>query len=613
MVPRLCSSPGYQWPRLAIPLSRRYHTIFPYHPIDSFIGKPCMTSKASHGQTDSLPSASTTGSAGDHDPVIPGTVFLPFCLVTTLFAFWGFANDVTNPLVRAFQEIFLISSAQSSLVQTAFYGGYATMAIPAALFIRRFSYKAGILVGLALYATGALMFIPASMTGVFWVFLMALYILTFGLAFLETTANPYVLAMGPTSTATRRLNFAQAFNPIGSLTGMVVASQVVLAGLGVQEFRNIQTAAIQAEHRKEFEANVVRYNTEPSEYKARLEALAAEKNGLEKDMASLDKDSPDLADLRQRHQDVVTQLRDLQAAVDGAYQPMLPGRVNSRVMAAMGAYKQGHDDFPVREKSAGEAAGKRFESHDAMVAHDLRVIRLPYMVIGMVIVGAFIVFAVAKLPKAEGTDRQVHFLETLGNLAGNWRYLGGVVAQTFYVGAQIMCWTFIIHYAMINLNMSLSQAQGYNIAAMVIFCGNRFICTYLLKYVSPGGLLAVLAVGGMATTLGAMFANGMAGLYCLIGISACMSLMFPTIYGIALAGLGEDAKLGSAGLIFAIVGGALMPPLQGRIIDMGDSVTGLLNLGSIEMPAVSASFVLPLICFAVIALYGCATFRSRLA
>ncbi|MDZ7618876.1 MAG: MFS transporter, partial [Patescibacteria group bacterium] len=235
-----------------------------------------MMSDAAHGQTDSPHPAGKAGSASGHDPVIPGAVFLPFCLVTTLFAFWGFANDVTNPLVRAFQEIFLISSAQSSLVQTAFYGGYATMAIPAALFIRRFSYKAGILVGLALYATGALMFIPASMTGLFWVFLAALYVLTFGLAFLETTANPYVLAMGPPSTATRRLNFAQAFNPIGSLVGMVVASQIVLAGLGVQEFRNIQTAAIQAQHRKEYESNVVRYNTESAEYKARLNALAAE-------------------------------------------------------------------------------------------------------------------------------------------------------------------------------------------------------------------------------------------------------------------------------------------------------------------------------------------------
>jgi len=186
------------------------------------------------------------------DPVIPAEIFLPFALVTTLFALWGFANDVTNPLVKAFQEIFLISTQQSSLVQTAFYGGYATMALPAAIFIRRFSYKAGILVGLGLYATGALLFIPASAMMQFWLFLLALYILTFGLAFLETTANPYVLAMGPASTATRRLNFAQAFNPIGSLIGMVVASQIVLASLGVKEFRAEHAPEIRRQHKAQY-------------------------------------------------------------------------------------------------------------------------------------------------------------------------------------------------------------------------------------------------------------------------------------------------------------------------------------------------------------------------
>ncbi len=548
-------------------------------------------------------------------PVVPGSVFLPFCLVTTLFAFWGFANDVTNPLVRAFQEIFLISSAQSSLVQTAFYGGYATMAIPAALFIRRFSYKAGILLGLALYATGALLFIPASITELFWVFLIALYILTFGLAFLETTANPYVLAMGPPATATRRLNFAQAFNPIGSLTGMVVASQLVLASLGVQEFRNVQTEQIQARHFEEFQANRARYQAYPESYTAEMQALAARLGALESELDHLEPETPQFDEIQQQYHDVATQLRDMQMAVEGTYQPMMPGRVNALVMAAMRQYEQGETEFPVPAEDSDDtgAVEARFESHQAMVAHDLRVIRMPYIAIGIVMIGVFAIFAVTRLPKAGGADRQIHFFETLGNLARNGRYLGGVVAQTFYVGAQIMCWTFIIHYAMINLNMSLSQAQRYNIVAMVIFCSSRFICTYLLKYVSPGGLLAALALGGSVLTLGAIFLGGMAGLYSLIGISACMSLMFPTIYGIALAGLGEDAKLGSAGLIFAIVGGALMPPLQARIIDLGDNVTGALDVGFMTLPAVSASFVLPLVCFVIIAVYGFATHRSRLA
>ncbi|MFZ5830378.1 MAG: L-fucose:H+ symporter permease [Planctomycetota bacterium] len=455
------------------------------------------------------------------DQVVPPNLLLPFALVTTLFALWGFANDVTNPLVKAFQEIFLISAKQSSLVQTAFYGGYATMALPAAMFIRRFSYKAGILVGLALYATGALMFIPAATFMQFGLFLAALYVLTFGLAFLETTANPYILAMGPQSTATRRLNFAQAFNPIGSLIGMVVASQFVLANLEVSEFR------------------------------------------------------------------------DQQIQAHPEYRTMMPGAVDNKIGEAL---RQLRIDSP--------------EQHAAMQAADLNTVRIPYVVIGIVVLAMFAVFAVSKLPRTGADDRHVHLFDTFSRLLRNGRYVGGVIAQTFYVGAQIMCWTYIIHYAMGNLGMTASQAQNYNIVAMVIFCSSRFICTYLLKYVSPGGLLMSLALGGIALSLGTMFIPGIVGLYCLIGISACMSLMFPTIYGIALNGLGEDAKLGSAGLIFAIVGGALMPPLQGSIIDLGDSA-GRIDLGGMAMSAVSFSFVLPLICFVVIAVYGFVTHQRR--
>ena len=466
-----------------------------------------------------MTNAVRSSEARPRDFVIPAAVFLPFCLVTTLFALWGFANDVTNPLVRAFKEIFLISNKQSSLVQTAFYGGYATMALPAAIFIRRFSYKAGILVGLGLYACGALLFIPASMMMEFWLFLIALYVLTFGLAFLETTANPYILAMGPESTATRRLNFAQAFNPIGSLIGMVVAGNLVLVSLNITEFREEQLGA---------------------------------------------------------HPE---------------YELMLPGQVDAKIDEALREFR---DTDP--------------EAHRAMQSQDLRTVRGPYVAIALVVLAVLAVFAVTKLPKAGGDDRHVHLMHTAGRLLRNGRYLGGVVAQTFYVGAQIMCWTFIIHYAMSNLNMSLPEAQRYNIVAMVIFCSSRFVCTYLLKFVSPGGLLMSLAVGGMALTAGTIFIQGMTGLYCLIGISACMSLMFPTIYGIALDGLGDDAKLGSAGLIFAIVGGALMPPLQGSILDMGDGA-GNMDVGFMTMPAVSASFVLPLVCFGVIALYGYGTHR----
>ena len=170
--------------------------------------------------------------------IIPRKYLFSFILVTTLFSLWGFANDVTNPLVAVFKDVFVISNAQSTWVQMAFYGGYATMALPAAIFIRRFSYKSGIIVGLALYALGALLSIPAAAGANFNLFIIALYILTFGLAFLETTANPYILSMGPAETATRRLNLAQAFNPIGSLTGMFIAGTVILSSIQVEDFKN---------------------------------------------------------------------------------------------------------------------------------------------------------------------------------------------------------------------------------------------------------------------------------------------------------------------------------------------------------------------------------------
>ena len=156
---------------------------------------------------------------------------LPFIVVTLCFALWGFANDITNPMVKSFSKIFRMSVTDGALVQVAFYGGYFAMAFPAAMFIRRFTYKKGILLGLGLYALGALMFIPAAATGNYYPFLLAYFILTCGLSFLETSANPFILSMGEQSSATRRLNFAQAFNPIGSLAGMFVAMNFIQAKL----------------------------------------------------------------------------------------------------------------------------------------------------------------------------------------------------------------------------------------------------------------------------------------------------------------------------------------------------------------------------------------------
>jgi FHS family L-fucose permease-like MFS transporter len=432
---------------------------------------------------------------------------LPFILVAILFPLWGFANDVTNPLVKAFKDIFLISNTQSSMVQFAFYG---IMAIPAAIFIRSYSYKSGILLGLGLYAIGASLFVPASIYQEFYFFLAALCVLTCGLALLEVTANPYILSMGHPDTATRRLNLAQAFNPIGSLTGMFIASSVILNQLQVEAFRNEQRLA---------------------------------------------------------HPE---------------YNDMLPSVVDGHLTQAL-------SDFAVNEPAA----------HQAMQAADLVTVRGPYVAIAVIVTVLFFVYLFSKLPKTMTHDHPLTMRElkdTFGRLIRNKCYVEGVVAQAFYVGAQIMVWTFVIHYGMTAIGLTAAEAQGYNIVAMVIFLGSRFICTFLLGFIRPGRLLMILASGGTVLTLGAIFLNGYAGLYSLIGISACMSLMFPTIYGIALKGMGDEASLASAGLIMAIVGGALMPPMQGALIDAG-SIIG-------DIPSVKTSFLLPLVCFVVIATFG---------
>jgi len=476
--------------------------------------------------------------------LIPVGMVFPFILVTSLFALWGFANDITNPLVAAFKDVFVINNAQSSWVQMAFYGGYGTMAIPAALFIRRYSYKSGIILGLTLYAIGALICVPAASMASFNLFLAALYILTFGLAFLETTANPYILSMGSPETATRRLNLAQAFNPMGSLTGMTVASIFILSNLQVEEFRT-------------------------------------DFSGYQNDQGT-------------------QQVETVEYKVLPFLQSKPKERVNDPIIAEYVAANPDNGlDTALADYKAGELKTFMGKTHRELQAHDLKMVSTPYMIIGFIVIGVLLVFIVSKLPHTASVDDEREnssLREILGRLFNNPMYLGGVVAQTFYVGAQIMCWTFIIQYAQDNLGMDKATAQNHNIAAMVVFLSSRFICTFFLKYISPGALLLTLSSAAICATLGAIYLPGMAGLYSLMAISACMSLMFPTIYGIALEGLGPDAKIASAGLILAIVGGAFMPRLQGGIMDM-DTFMGI--------DATRGSFFLPCFCFIMIAGYAC--------
>ena len=453
---------------------------------------------------------------------------LTFVLITTLFALWGFANDITNPMVAAFQTVMELSATKASMVQFAFYGGYATMAIPAALFIRRYSYKKGILLGLALYAIGAFLFIPAAAYQQFSFFCLSLYILTFGLAFLETTANPYILSLGAKQTATRRLNLAQAFNPMGSLSGMAVASLIVL----------------------------------PQLWSDRRDAAGQIIFGTLSEAEKADIRLHDLAVIRDPYVAIGLVVVVMFIVIALCIRERIDSRYEVRGTL-------GENSIDSRREERGERRENSFvEGED----------------------GNLVPRTSHHVPR-ENAPRK----NTLSRLWHNRIYREGVVAQMFYVAAQIMTWTFIIQYAD-HLGINKATAQMYNIVAMAMFLCSRFISTFLMKYVNSRTLLTIFAIGAALCSLGAITIVGMAGLYCLVGISFFMSLMFPTIYGIALENVdAEDTSLGAAFLVMAIVGGALMPPLQGMIIDQ-QTIMG--------HPAVNVSYVLPLVCFVVVGLYG---------
>lgn len=629
-------------------------------------------------------------------PVVPKVMLIPFVLVTILFPLWGFANDITNPMVAAFKNILLLTNFESSLVQAAFYGGYALMAIPAAIFIKKFSYKSGILIGLALYSIGCLLFIPSGWSLTFAPFLLAYLIMTCGLSFLETTANPYILSMGDESTATRRLNLAQAFNPMGSIIGMFVASMFILINLDgtSEDGRRAMRAASDGtpvyaqvvDQQLEAVKGLEKIVTTPAFEKKRrlLKKASDESRALADRLILLANPQADVAaDISKQIAAqpvvnkfaaaasavaVVLQMKDRIQPTEAEIQrekifqgpgglelaltlgkeqellventsfieaqPLLVNAAGSsrgiaetlagfyksktadsakiaEVVAALGATRSALESAQVGLKaipedllaSYADQSGTRFTE---IQKSDLAIVVWPYALMGGILILFLAIFA-WKLPKdiSHEGSHELHMMATLKRLFKNGHYLWGVVAQTFYVGAQIMCWTFIIQYAELELGLAKSTAQNCNILAMIIFVSSRFICTFLLHYILPGRLLALLAIGGILFTAGTIFVHGYAGLYCLIGVSACMSLMFPTIYGIALEGLGEDAKLGSAGLILAIGGGCLMPPMQAAIMDMPP-----INIGFMELASVRASFFLPLICFVVIAWYGLWVLKS---
>ena len=409
-----------------------------------------------------------------HAAIIPRHLLWPFILLTSCFAFWGLANNMTDTLLAAFKRIMSMSDFQTSWVQVAFYGAYGCLAFPAALFIRRFTYKAGVLLGLVLFSAGALLFYPASITMNYFHFLAALYVLASGLAILETSADPFMIALGPEPTGTQRLNLAQSFNPVGSIAGVFLSREFILSNLN-------------------------------------------------------------RADAGERAQMSPEQLQDIQSA---------------ELTAVMG----------------------------------------PYVGIAVIILIVAGLIAVTRMPDDSEEGEVFNLVDTLKRLMQRRQYVMGVATQFFYVGAQIGVWSFTIRYVMAELGHTEAAASNYYIASLVLFAISRFLCTWLMNFYRSSTLL--LAFSGVAIGLTAVVisSGGLVGVIALVGISGCMSLMFPTIFGLAVRGLGPDAKIGSSGLIMAIIGGAVIPSAQGVLSDAS---------GSIHL-----AYIIPLICFLVTAAYG---------
>lgn len=409
--------------------------------------------------------------------VIPKKVLIPFVLLTLCFALWGLANNMTDVLIAQFRKVFTLSDMQSGLVQTAFYGAYFVLALPAALFIQKYSYKAGVLLGLGLFSIGAILFYPAALTMEYFPFLMALFVLAGGLSILETSANPYVIAMGPEETATRRLNIAQAFNPVGSVTGVLIGKFYILS--------------------------------------------------------------------------------QLNPATDSERAAM-PGAQLAQIQS-----------------------------------QELEAVMMPYLLVAGVILLVWLAIVFTKMPTARPSALEAtanHSLRaTFSRLLKKRHFVNGVIGQFFYIGAQIGCWSWTIRYVMAEIGGAEAEAATYLLASIVVFSTFRFVCVGLMKYFSPEYLLATLASVAVVLVLVLMFVGGLAGVYALVGISACMSLMFPTIFGLSLKGLGADSKFGGSCLIMAILGGAVLTSVMGQISD---------SYG------IQAAFIIPLIGFVYLIFFG---------
>ncbi|MEM5767546.1 MAG: L-fucose:H+ symporter permease [Bacillota bacterium] len=467
-------------------------------------------------------------------PIVPKGIVLPFILLTSLFFAWAIPNNLTDTMLAAFKRIMSLTDSKTAWIQVACYLlGYGCFALPAALFIKRFTYKSGVLLGLGMYASGTFLFYPAMMiaewnAGIgFLMFLLAIIILFAGLSILETSTNSYVCAIGPEATATQRLNLAQSFNPFGAITGVVISQVFILS-----------------------------------------------------------------------------QLSTLSAAERTA----LPAAELTRVQGI-----------------------------------ELNAVTMTYMVLGVVMVGLLVAIWLTRMPALKEDDKNLDLRGAFRRLMKNKNYVWGVVAQFFYVGAQIAVWSFIIRYALQQLQLdavveslgenasseaviaalreveplaagfyNLCEGIGldallprtaeqagatYYIISLVLFVIARFVCTGLMKFIKPRILLTALALIAVFCCLGTIYGHGFIGVYALIGITGCMSLMFPTIYGMGIRGLGEDTKIGGAGMVMAIAGAAVLTQIQGIVSDQA---------GSIKL-----AYWVPAIAFLVIAYYGAVICRKQ--
>ena len=409
--------------------------------------------------------------------VIPKAILIPFVLLTACFALWGLANNMTDVLIAQFRKVFTLTDMQSGLVQTAFYGAYFILALPAALFIQRYSYKAGVLLGLGMFAFGGILFYPAAQMMEYLPFLMALFVLAGGLSILETSANPYIIAMGPQETATRRLNIAQAFNPVGSITGVLIGKIYILSQL--HPATDIERVAMTSE-----------------------------------------------------------QLATIQTG-------------------------------------------------------ELNAVMMPYLGVAAVIVVVWLAIAFTKMPHAKdmaaANSIDNSLSATFSRLMQRKHFVRGVIGQFFYVGAQIGCWSWTIRYVMTQVGGTEVEASDFLLASIVVFSAFRFICVGLMKYIAPEKLLAALALVAALLVLVLMTSGGVIGAYALVGISACMSLMFPTIFGLSLQDLGSDSKFGGSCLIMAILGGAVLTAIMGKLSD---------SMG------IQMAFIIPLIGFIYLIYFG---------